>query len=94
MADAGTGFVEPEPLEGGMITDVSNKGGSAGERNKGEPAGETLLEGTYDEAASAASFQQALVEWRAGQKVNGSQQRADEVTSKCLKINYTTFTLS
>lgn len=33
-----------------------------------------LLNGTYDEAASAASFQQALAEWRAGR--NGESKKA------------------
>ena len=41
----------------------------------GEREGGLLLEGSYDEAASAAAFQQALAEWRKGGKgSNGSDE--------------------
>ena len=35
--------------------------------------GGSLLQGTYDEASSAAAFQEALAEWRAG-----GQRRVEE----------------
>lgn len=41
---------EPSPSEG--VDDQNNSG--------------SLLEGTYDEASSAKSFQEALAEWRGG----------------------------
>ena len=88
LADAGTGFFEQELVEEGTIRGtIINKDSSTGERSKGEPVGESLLEGSYDEVASAASFQQALIEWRTGQKMNGSELRADTVASKCSKAN-------
>lgn len=87
LADAGTGFCGQESVEEGTVMGVVSKDSSTGETSKGEqPAGENLLEGQYDEIASAASFQQALIEWRAGQKVNGNEEAADVVPSKCSKI--------
>jgi len=40
----------------------------------------SLLEGTYDEAASAASFQQALAQWRGG---GGGDKDKAESTVAC-----------
>ncbi|CAH1244780.1 ZBBX [Branchiostoma lanceolatum] len=62
---------------------ASPAGASAGDSSEDS----VLLQGDYDEAASAASFQQALSEWRAGKSAGKtkqetrSQQGADRRTS-------------
>ena len=66
----------------GQCTQLKEKGDahhttttSAQDPHVGEREGGLLLEGSYDEAASAAAFQQALAEWRKGGKGrNGSDE--------------------
>ena len=63
----------------GQCTQLKEKGDahhttttSAQDPHVGETEGGLLLEGSYDEAASAAAFQQALAEWRKGEKGSNS----------------------
>lgn len=47
----------------------------------------SLLEGTYDEAASAASFQQALAQWRGGGGVKDKTENAVTCKGMFLSIS-------
>lgn len=85
LASTRIGCDGQELVEEGGDTGVIS-GGGAGVRNRGGPEGGTLLEGSYDEAASAASFQQALAEWRTGGRKSDREQRTAAVSSKSSKM--------
>ena len=60
------------PTHSSQPEEVVNALDSSQEALKREGAG-SLLEGMYDEAASAAAFQEALAEWRRGDKDGACQ---------------------
>ena len=83
LADAGTGFSQREPTDEANSTGTISKESSTGEESNTQPLRKSLLEGTYDESASAAYFQQALMQWRTGQRMMDNEQRSDNIPSKC-----------
>lgn len=58
------------PTSCDQVTTVSGSDQSASITSTPLKGGGSLLEGTYNEEESAASFQQALAEWRTGAENN------------------------